>query len=262
MPVPYHLLRFWRALDACTGRVEPTWWGAVVTDVRSPDIWDANYARVETDDGALTADEVEAALSPALAETGAPTFHVVGFRPEPQAALFAELETRGHALAWDAVMDLDSDVPAFPSVAVEELEDGEELRAARLESFALFGIDDPEVGAQLLALERRHGEAGAKRWFGVRDDEGIASTGVLAFLAGVGFIDGVATAERARGRGYASALTAGMARAALGAGATNVCLLADPEARRVIAMYERVGFKESGRLPSTKAQVSRLGGAR
>jgi ribosomal protein S18 acetylase RimI-like enzyme len=262
MPVPDHLLRFWRAIDARTGHVQPTWWGAVVTDARSPAIWDANYARVETDDGALTADEVEAALLPALAEAGAPTIHIVGFRPEAQAPLFAELQSRGHVLAWDVVMDLDGDVAASPTVAVEELEDGDELWAARLASFALFGIDDQEACAQLLALERLHGATGAKRWFGVRDREGLASTAALAVLADVGFIDGVATADRARSRGYASALTKTMARAASDAGASHVCLLADPAARPVIAMYERLGFRESGRLPSTKTQASRSGGAR
>ncbi len=262
MPVPDHLLRFWRALDARTGRVQPVWWGAVVTDARTPAIWDANYARVETDDGGLTAEEVEDSLLPALAEAGAPTVHVVGFRPEAQAPLFAELETRGHVLSWDLVMDLESDVPAVSTVAVEELEDSDELWAARLESFALFGIDDPEDRAQLLALECLQGACGAKRWFGVRDDEGLASTAALAVLEGVGFIDGLATADRARGRGYASALTATMTGAARAAGAGHVCLLADPAARPVIAMYERLGFKESGRLPSTKAQASRSGGAR
>lgn len=262
MPVPDHLLRFWRAFDACTGRVQPTWWGAVVTDARFPVIWDANYARVETDDRALTAEEVEAALLPALAEAGASTIHVVGFRPESQAPLFAELKSRGHVPAWDVVMDLDGDLPATPALVVEELGDGDELRAARMESFALFGIEDPEVCAQLLALERLHGTSRAKRWFGVRDDAGLASTAALAVLEGVGFIDGVATVDRARGRGYASALTATMAREARDAGARNVCLLADPAAELVIAMYERLGFTEAGRLPSTKAQASRSGGAR
>ena len=174
MPVPDHLLRFWRAFDARNGRVQPTWWGAVVTDARFPFIWDANYARVETDDRALTADEVEAALLPALAEAGASTVHVVGFRPESQAPLFAELEARGHVPAWDVVMELDGDLPATPALVVEELGDGDELRAARMESFALFGIDDPEVRAQAPrarapprrfegeAMVRRAGRRGAR----------------------------------------------------------------------------------------------------
>src|SRR2546425_1106997 len=52
-------IRFWRALDGAFERVEPTWWGAVVTDRRYPLIWDVNYARVESDDPALTLAEVE-----------------------------------------------------------------------------------------------------------------------------------------------------------------------------------------------------------
>ena len=48
-PIPAHVLRFWRALDAMLGSVQLTSWGAIVTDERYPAVWDANYARV--DDG-------------------------------------------------------------------------------------------------------------------------------------------------------------------------------------------------------------------
>ena len=65
-PIPEHVLRFWRSLDAMFGRVEPTRWGAVVTDRRYPAVWDANYARVDTDSAGLTLAEVEASLLPAL----------------------------------------------------------------------------------------------------------------------------------------------------------------------------------------------------
>jgi hypothetical protein len=56
--VPDHVVRFWRSLDLCFGRVEPTWWGAVVTDARFPAVWDVNYARVDVAAGDPSLDEV------------------------------------------------------------------------------------------------------------------------------------------------------------------------------------------------------------
>jgi hypothetical protein len=43
-----------------------------------------------------------------------------------------------------------------------------------------------------------------------------------------------------------------IAREGRGAGANEIYLLADPGAPRVIAMYERLGFREVGRLASTR----------
>ena len=47
MPVPDHVHRFWMALDERIGHAQPTWWGAVVTQAQFPDLWHANYARVD-----------------------------------------------------------------------------------------------------------------------------------------------------------------------------------------------------------------------
>lgn len=255
MAVPEHLLGFWRAFDERAADVRPTWWGAVVTDRRFPAVHDVNYARVETADRTLAPAEIEAVLLPALAAAGAATVHVVGFRPQAQAGLFAELEARGHRLAWDLVMDLDGTPRTLPGIAVEELDPSPELREARGAGLALFGIDDPETREQLLALEDTRDALGLKRWFIVRDGDGIASTAALCVLDDVGLIDDVATVERARGRGYASAAAAAAGRAALEAGARHVTLLADPGAPAVIAMYERLGFRPSGHLPSTRGPV-------
>ena len=58
--------RFFAATDGFLQHVESTWWGAVVTDPRCPDVYDLNYARVETGQPDLRLDEVEATLLPAL----------------------------------------------------------------------------------------------------------------------------------------------------------------------------------------------------
>lgn len=262
MAVPGYLLRFWRAVDARTADVRPTWWGAVVTDARFPSVHDVNYARVETADPSLTPEEVEASLLPALAGSGAVTSHVVGFRPEAQEGLFAAFEARGHRLAWDLVMDLPGTRPAATEIDVEELGPSPELRDVRRTGLGLFGIVDPATCAQLLAIEDARDALGLKRWFVVRDEDGVVSAAAVCVLEDVALIDDVATVERARGRGYASALTATAARVALAAGARHVCLLADPGAPAVVAMYERIGFRRAGHLPSTKGPAPQAGGSR
>ena len=122
MPVPGHVIRFWHALDACFGRVQPTWWGAVVTDDRYPAIWDANYARVDSGGEDLGAADIEDELLPALAAVGSDVMHVVSFDADASGPLLAELSTRGHRLTFDLVMDR-AEPPATSTadVTVEEL---------------------------------------------------------------------------------------------------------------------------------------------
>lgn len=89
------LVRFWTAMDSGLEHVQRTWWGAVVTDARFPDVWDTNYARIETDDAALSLAEVSALLTPALEAAGAAAVHVVMFRPRTTSLLLDELTQRG-----------------------------------------------------------------------------------------------------------------------------------------------------------------------
>ena len=74
MPIPDHVHGFWRALDDRLGEVEPTWWGAVVTDARFAEVWDANYARIDEAASDLRLAEVADALLPALERVGSSTF--------------------------------------------------------------------------------------------------------------------------------------------------------------------------------------------
>jgi ribosomal protein S18 acetylase RimI-like enzyme len=257
-PIPEHVMRFWRSLDAMFGRVEPTRWGAIVTDGRYPAVWDANYARVDLDASDLTLAEVEASLLPALQETGASVQHVVSFHPEATRSLLHELEALGHRLTWDLVMDLVEEPPIHRSSPVDAIASGPELWSRVRESLALFGIDDGATTVQLAAIEREVLEPGGKRWFGVRDDEGtIVSLGALMVLDDVGYIDNVATFEHARGRGFASALAARMIEVAHASGASHVCLFADPDDRPVVGIYERLGFRGAGLLAATRGPVQR-----
>ena len=266
MPVPDHLHRFWCALDDLFDRVRTTWWGAVVTDARYPAIWDVNYARVDAAVADLTAADVEFDLLPALTEAGARVFHVVSFHPDETTLLMTELSRRGQRIGWDLVMELGDDTRVDdPGPEVEELAAGQELWSRVEASLALFGIEDADAVAQLIGMERDVLSPGGKRWFCVRDGEGVAvSLAGLVVLKGVGYLDTVATFPTARGRGYASALTARLCREARAAGAAHVSLFADLQAPAVISLYERLGFRRVGMLGSTKgpimAHVSGRGG--
>jgi ribosomal protein S18 acetylase RimI-like enzyme len=121
---------------------------------------------------------------------------------------------------------------------------------------ALFGVDPPPTVAQLCSLERDVLAPGGKRWFGVRDAGGVPiSLGALIVLEGVGYVDNVATFPEARGRGYASAVTARVVRIAREEGAQRVWLLADPDEPRIGRMYERLGFRAIGSIASTKGPL-------
>lgn len=75
-------------------------------------------------------------------------------------------------------------------------------------------------------------------------------------LEGVGYLDNVATFPQARGRGLASSIVTGAIELAREAGADHVSLFADPDNAAVVRMYERLGFREVGRLASTKGPVA------
>lgn len=254
--IPESVVRFWRALDALFSDVQPTWWGAVVTDGRFPRIWDTNYARVDLPVEDLGADDVLGALVPAAGAAGADLLHVVAFHPELHTRLLTELSTRGHRLSWDVVLGTDRR-PEAPDVGVEELRDDAELWDAVTGSFALFGVEPGEAVSQLQTIEREVLAPGGKRWFGVRDGSGrLVSLGALHLLVGVGYVDNVSTVPEARGRGFATAVTARIVREALAAGASEVFLLVDPDDAAVHRLYGRLGFRERGRLASTKGAAA------
>jgi ribosomal protein S18 acetylase RimI-like enzyme len=261
MPLPEHIHRFWKALDEQLFHVDQTWWGAVVTEPRYPAIWDFNYARVDVAAPDLKLAEVSASLLPALSQVGTDTFHVVCFRPEETTDLLVELSTLGHTLSWDLVMDLRAD-PTLQTadVHVETLHDGEELWMRLEQSLALFG-NEPGVAAQLRAIEEATA-GGHKRWLGVRDDHGvIVAIAAVVLLEGVGYLDNVATFPEARGRGLASAIVTAAIELARESGADHVSLFADPGHDAVVRMYERLGFREVGRLAATRGPVAALASA-
>ena len=259
------LIVFWRALDDRLERVEPAWWGAVVTDRRTPAVWDTNYARVETGDPGLSLEIVASVLDPAIADVGARAFHVVMFRPDGTTRLLTELSTRGDRLSWDIVMAHNGRrgrASKVTSGAVEALEMDDAGWARVGASLAHFGVDDPVVVAQLLHLEREAmGPGEVKRWFGIREPGGeLVAFASLVVLADMGYVDHVVTFPEARGRGHASALVRRVIDEAREAGARRLFLFVEPEGP--VALYERLGFREVTRIASTLAPRQSGGGGR
>jgi ribosomal protein S18 acetylase RimI-like enzyme len=246
------LLRFWRALDARFERVEPAWWGAVVTDSRFPAIWDVNYARIETEDPALSLAEVETALLPELQRAGCRNLHTVVFHPEELTGLVAEASSRGDRLTWDEVMVHRGD-PSEPMTAVEVEEvgtfDGSFWSRYR-ESLREFGISEEVAIEQLTEIERQVLIPAGKRWFAVRDEDRAVSLGSLIALEGVGYIDHVVTFPEARRRGHARAITRRMMGESRAADQDPLYLLVEPDSG-ARSVYERLGFETITHIAST-----------
>jgi GNAT superfamily N-acetyltransferase len=246
------LLRFWRALDSAFETVEPSWWGGVVADSRFPDIWDVNYARVETDDDTLSLAEVESSLLPVMDRTGARHTHMVVFHPEQLTALLSEVSTRGDRLSWDTAMELRGEAPDTPSgIHVEEVDPHDpSFWPAYRESLGEFRITEEDAIGQLADIERDVLIPAGKRWFSVREARRPRALGSLIGMEGVGYVDHIVTFPEARRRGYAGAVVRRIAEEARRSGLDHLYLLAEPGAEAV-TLYERLGFEAIGHIAST-----------
>jgi len=138
---------------------------------------------------------------------------------------------------------------------VTEVPPSPELWRAVETSMVSFGIEDPDAVRQLRRIEQEVLTPRSKRWFGVEEGGRLVSIGALMQLEGVGYVDNVVTEPGFRGRGYASAVTARIVRESLSAGAERVLLFADPDEPAVLRLYERLGFREVGRIASTKGPL-------
>jgi ribosomal protein S18 acetylase RimI-like enzyme len=246
------LLRFWRALDLAFESVEPAWWGGVVADSRFPGIWDVNYARVETDDAALSLGEVESSLLPVMDRIGARHTHMVVFHPEQLTALLSEASTRGDRLSWDTAMELRGQAPDAPSaIDVDEVDPRDpSFGPAYRGSLGEFQITEEDAIRQLEDIERDVLIPAGKRWFAVREAGRPRALGSLIGMEGVGYVDHVVTFPEARRRGYAGAVVRRIAEEARRSDLDHLYLLAEPGAEAV-ALYERLGFEAIGHIAST-----------
>jgi GNAT superfamily N-acetyltransferase len=242
------LLRWWRAQDDLFERVDPFWWGAVVSDERFARIQEANYARVETRQRVRLA-EIDEQLAPAMRRSALGRTHVVVFHPDEQTDLLVEASSRGERLAWDLVM-VHTGSPPTPEAAVHPIDaDDEAFEAAFRTSTAAFGVDDPAVVEEISALEHGVMVPAGRRWFCVREAGVPVALAGLLVLEGVGFVDHVVTLPHARRRGYATALASAVVSAARARGAERTYLLAEPEGDAA-RIYERIGFRAETQIAS------------
>jgi ribosomal protein S18 acetylase RimI-like enzyme len=248
------LLRFWRAQDELFDRVEPAWWGAVVSDPRYRRIQEPNYARVETRDP-VRLEEIEELLLPAMDRSGAVQAHVVIFRPEEQTELVVEASTRGERISWDLVMAHPGGGGGGDPRVREAHELDARFWAAHRASMRWFDIVDEEVLDELQAIERDLLVPAGRRWFVVTGNQGVDALAALMVLDGVGYLDHVVTFPRARRRGLASALTRHALAAAHAAGAERTYLLAEPGGIAA-GLYEEIGFSPVTQIASW---ISELG---
>jgi GNAT superfamily N-acetyltransferase len=246
------LLRFWRALDSAFETVEPAWWGGVVADSRFPGIWDVNYARVETDDAALSLAEVESSLLPVMDRVGARHTHMVVFHPEQLAALLSEASTRGDRVSWDTAMELRRQAPEETGgIDVEEVDlHDPSFWPAYRGSLGEFRITEEDAIRQLEDIERDVLIPAGKRWFAVREAGRPRALGSLIGMEGVGYVDHVVTFPEARRRGYAGAVVRRIAEAARSSDLDHLYLLTEPGAEAA-SLYERLGFEAIGLIAST-----------
>jgi GNAT superfamily N-acetyltransferase len=257
MPRHLPIVRFFAAIDALLEHTEPTWWGAVVTDSRFPDVYDLNYARVDAAAPDLELRDVEAPLLPALRASGAHHFHVVVFAPAGCPQLMEDLRQAGHTVAWDSVMEFDAGrrQRESPHHRVLELNPANaELWTLQDRLFREFGVEDREARRQLVTWSRDVLVPAGRRWFGVRVAGRISGMGSMHVQAGVAYVDDVLTLPGFRRRGVATSIVNRLAAEGLSQGAEHVLLLSDePGPTR---LYRLLGFVETGRVASVTTRLS------
>ncbi len=229
--------------DMAGTRAEPFRWGTVISMPEFPLRHDSNYLLVETlpeeaDAGALAAeaDRIQGAAGlrhrtvmfrdAGAGERLAPGFEALGWKPF-RGVVMAHRRPPGRPVETTFVIPTDA----------------EALRPARVAGILGYPWGTPEVARQLLGartlipVETRH--------FAVFVDSGPASWAELYLEGGVAQIEAVATVERFRGRGYASAVVLRAVAEARGAGADLVFLCADA-ADWPQRLYGCLGFDEIG----------------
>ena len=232
-----------RLQDRCADLREPFEWGTFLSSPALPLVWDLNFARIETHEVADAAEIVEVVQGlpwPASARHRKVTVddEPTGRRLVPG---FAQLEWQTGGLLF---MVLTGGPPPPPTTPVREIS-GEE-RADALVTFLPQVGTKPETLHQIIASRRVVEQVIEVRRFAAFVDGEAASMCELFLEGGIAQVEDVATVERFRKRGLATAVVLEAVAAARAAGAEFVFLIADADDWPK-EMYARLGFEEVGR---------------
>src|SRR5262249_5310031 len=142
------LERYFAAADDALRGTRRTWWGAVVTDDRFPDLYDLNHAKVVGPAPALTLGEVVAELEPSLRPAGSRHLQVVLRRPDAAPGLVQEAAAAGLRSSEDSVMEFRGGTPAEDDPRIERADPGPELWEVLDRSYREFDVTQPQVSEQ------------------------------------------------------------------------------------------------------------------
>jgi N-acetylglutamate synthase-like GNAT family acetyltransferase len=260
--------RYFTATDERLRNVEPTWWGAVVTDERFPDVYDLNYARVSTSSPDLSLDDVVQELEPALRRTRSRHVQIVVLATDGAPRLVEQATAAGLRLSSDTVMELRRPTPppehGGDLPPVEEADPGAPEFADLLRrAYAEFEVTQEHVVEQLLRWNREVLAPSGRRYFVVRVEGEVAGTGAFHLAGGVAYVDDIVTFSEYRRRGVASAIVRRLIREAGEVDTESTFLLADQLGP--MRLYRSLGFEETGRVHGLLGgidQVAAPGGTR
>ncbi|HEX6115543.1 MAG TPA: GNAT family N-acetyltransferase [Solirubrobacterales bacterium] len=218
-------------------------------DTRMPDVWDANYLRV--DRRGLDIEAILAAGEESLGAAGVGHRAIFPYDEREGERLAAELGPRGWKIERNFYMVHRRPPDRSGAVAVEEvtLDALEDARRAFLGPDQSDWSDDERISAeavdQFLLRDRLYGEAGGDRWFVAREEGEVVSFCRLLADDDTAQVEDVGTLLPARGRGFARAVILAAVRAARSDGDRLVWLSANAEdwPRK---LYERLGFELAG----------------
>ncbi len=230
-----------RVAEGAAEEVRDWEFGTAVISAGFPQVWDANFVRVDAGADA-PAGEIAAAATVVAADAGLAHVSIVT-RERQAAALWPELEPLGYDRTRFQVMALRRR-PGPPSHEVVEV-GAADVVASRAEGTLEFFPGNDELVAQLAELDRRLARTIGGRWFAVRDAGQIVSRAWLLGADGVGQVEDVATTPAKRGLGYARAVVSAAAIASLEAGDELTFIVADAE-DSVTGLYRSIGFEPLG----------------
>jgi ribosomal protein S18 acetylase RimI-like enzyme len=231
-----------RLEDRCAAVTAPFEWGTFLSYPDLPRVWALNFARVESPAPPGASELVDAVQRLPWPAEARHRKIVVN-----DAALGARLTPGFDALEWQTerllYMALTADPPPPPPIPVREL--SAEERSEALVRFLPQVGTKPETLDQIIASRGVVDRAVEMRRFGAFEDGEAACMCELYLEGGTAQVEDVATAERFRKRGLASAVVLTAIAEARAAGADFVFLIADAEDWPK-QMYSRMGFDEIG----------------